>query len=253
MQSQAQQAQEDADLAAQVRSQMWGNLQGILNMLRGQGCSPHVHDMVHQIAVHFANEQSQSVAVDKRLRSNLAKEKEARRRTQHQLSGAIQVSATCSCLAPATATASAAAAAGAGSQHGRALSHIVQERCKQQQTDQACIAPAAGSFHVARGSQSFARVPRCKPGIVTHACGVQCGAALGTPPTTQSMVLDNTQQASHTQHHDFRLLSLLPPGPDSPAKGAGLCQDATAAAAATAATTAAACAASERPTCPAPA
>lgn len=91
VQSQAQQAQEDAAMAAQVRSEMWGNLQGILTMVNSQGCSPHVHDMVHQIAVHFANEQSQSVAVDRRLRSSLNKEKEARRRTQQQLQGGIQV------------------------------------------------------------------------------------------------------------------------------------------------------------------
>lgn len=91
MQSHAQQAQEDAALAAQVRSEMWGNLQGILNMLTSQGCSPHVHDMVHQIAVHFANEQSQSVAVDRRLRNSLNKEKEARRRMQQQLQGSVQV------------------------------------------------------------------------------------------------------------------------------------------------------------------
>ena len=98
MQSPAQQAQEDAALAAQVRSEMWSNLQGILNMLNNQGCSAHVHDMVHQIAVHFANEQSQSVAVDRRLRSSLNKEKEARRRTQQQLQGGIQVRTPCSPL-----------------------------------------------------------------------------------------------------------------------------------------------------------
>lgn len=92
VQSQAQQAQEDAVLAGQVRSEMWGNLQGILNMLTSQGCSHQVRDMVHQIAVHFANEQSHSVAVDRRLRNSLTKEKDARRRMQQQLQGCVQVS-----------------------------------------------------------------------------------------------------------------------------------------------------------------
>lgn len=89
--SQAQQAQEDAVLAGQVRSEMWGNLQCILNMLTSQGCSHQVRDMVHQIAVHFANEQSHSVAVDRRLRNSLTKEKDARRRMQQQLQGCVQV------------------------------------------------------------------------------------------------------------------------------------------------------------------
>lgn len=91
VQSAAQQAKEDAAIAGQVRGEMWGNLQGILAMLAGQGCSPHVQDMVHQIAVHFANEQSQSVALERRLTGNIAKEKEAHKRTQQQLQGGIQV------------------------------------------------------------------------------------------------------------------------------------------------------------------
>ena len=91
LQNAAQQAQEDAAIAGQVRGEMWGNLQGILSMLAGQGCSPHVQDMIHQIAVHFANEQSQSVAVERRLTSNLTKEKEAHMRMQQQLQGGIQV------------------------------------------------------------------------------------------------------------------------------------------------------------------
>lgn len=91
VQSAAQQAKEDAAIAGQVRGEMWGNLQGILAMLAGQGCSPHVQDMVHQIAVHFANEQSQSVALERRLTGNIAKEKEAQKRTQQQLQGGIQV------------------------------------------------------------------------------------------------------------------------------------------------------------------
>ena len=70
---------------------MWGNLQGILSMLAGQGCSPHVQDMVHQIAVHFANEQSHSVALERRLTGNIAREKDAQKRTQQQLQGGIQV------------------------------------------------------------------------------------------------------------------------------------------------------------------
>ncbi|KAL0054870.1 hypothetical protein WJX82_003576 [Trebouxia sp. C0006] len=89
--SAAQQAEEDAAIAGQVRGEMWGNLQGILSMLAGQGCSPHVQDMLHQIAVHFANEQSQSVALERRLTGNIAKEKEAQKRTQQQLQGGIQV------------------------------------------------------------------------------------------------------------------------------------------------------------------
>ena len=92
LQSAAQQAEEDAAIAGQVRGEMWGNLQGILSMLAGQGCSPHVQDMLHQIAVHFANEQSQSVALERRLTGNIAKEKEAQKRTQKQLQGGIQVS-----------------------------------------------------------------------------------------------------------------------------------------------------------------
>lgn len=91
LQSTAQQAQEDAGIAGQVRGEMWGNLQGILSMLAGQGCSPHVQDMIHQIAVHFANEQSQSVALERRLTGNITKEKEAQRRMQQQLQGGIQV------------------------------------------------------------------------------------------------------------------------------------------------------------------
>ncbi len=90
LQSTAQQAQEDAGIAGQVRGEMWGNLQGILSMA-GQGCSPHVQDMIHQIAVHFANEQSQSVALERRLTGNITKEKEAQRRMQQQLQGGIQV------------------------------------------------------------------------------------------------------------------------------------------------------------------
>ena len=92
VQSAAQQAEEDAAIAGQVRGEMWGNLQGILSMLAGQGCSPHVQDMLHQIAVHFANEQSQSVALERRLTGNIAKEKEAQKRMQQQLQGGIQVS-----------------------------------------------------------------------------------------------------------------------------------------------------------------
>ncbi len=90
-QSAAQQAEEDAAIAQQVRGEMWGNLQGILSMLAGQGCSPHVQDMLHQIAVHFANEQSQSVALERRLTGNITKEKEAQKRMQQQLQGGIQV------------------------------------------------------------------------------------------------------------------------------------------------------------------
>ena len=91
VQSAAQQAKEDAAIAGQVRGEMWGNLQYILAMLAGQGCSPRVQDMVHQIAVHFANEQSQSVALERRLTGNIAKEKEAQKRTQQHLQGGIQV------------------------------------------------------------------------------------------------------------------------------------------------------------------
>ncbi len=92
VQSAAQQAEEDAAIAGQVRGEMWGNLQGILSMLAGHGCSPHVQDMLHQIAVHFANEQSQSVALERRLTGNITKEKEAQKRMQQQLQGGIQVS-----------------------------------------------------------------------------------------------------------------------------------------------------------------
>ena len=91
LQSAAQQAQEDAAVEGQVRGEMWGNLQGILAMLAGQGCNPLVQDMIHQIAVHFANEQSQSVAAERRLAGNLVKEKEARGQMQQQLHGGIQV------------------------------------------------------------------------------------------------------------------------------------------------------------------
>lgn len=91
LQSVAQHSQEDAAIAAQVRKEMWGNLQSILAMLAGQGCSPHVHDMVHQIAVHFANEQSQSVALERRMSSILSREKEAQKQLQQQLRGALQV------------------------------------------------------------------------------------------------------------------------------------------------------------------
>ena len=91
LQSAAQQAQEDEAIASQVRREMWDNLQGILAMLAGQGCSPHVQDMVHQIAVHFANEQSQSVALERRMACNLNREKEAGRRMQLQLQGGVQV------------------------------------------------------------------------------------------------------------------------------------------------------------------
>ncbi len=78
-----------------MRGEMWGNLQGILSMLAGQGCGPHVQDMLHQIAVHFANEQSQSVALERRLTGNITKEKEAQKRMQQQLQGGIQVSFGC--------------------------------------------------------------------------------------------------------------------------------------------------------------
>ena len=91
LQSAAQQAQEDEAIASQVRQEMWSNLQGILAMLAGQGCSPHVQDMIHQIAVHFANEQSQSVALERRMACNLTREKEAGRRMQLQLQGGVQV------------------------------------------------------------------------------------------------------------------------------------------------------------------
>ena len=98
MQSAAQQSQEDAAIAAKVRQEMWGNLQSILAMLAGQGCSPHVQDMVHQIAVHFANEQSQSVALERRMTCNLSREKEAQQQLQQRLQGSIQVlSILCSC------------------------------------------------------------------------------------------------------------------------------------------------------------
>ena len=91
MQSAAQHSQEDAAIAAQVRREMWGNLQSILAMLAGEGCSPHVQEMVHQIAVHFVNEQSQSVALGKRMTCDLSREKEAQKRLQQQLRGSIQV------------------------------------------------------------------------------------------------------------------------------------------------------------------
>lgn len=94
VQSAAQQSQEDGAIAAQVRQEMWGNLQSILAMLAGQGCSPHVQDMVHQIAVHFANEQSQSVALERRMTCNLSREKEAQKHLQQQLRSGIQVIAT---------------------------------------------------------------------------------------------------------------------------------------------------------------
>lgn len=91
LQSAAQQSQEDAVIAAQVRREMWGNMQSIVAMLAGQGCSPHVQDMVHQIAVHFANEQSQSVALERRMMSNLSREKDIQKQLQQQLRGSIQV------------------------------------------------------------------------------------------------------------------------------------------------------------------
>lgn len=91
LQSAALHSQEDAAIAAQVGKEMWGNLQSILAMLAGQGCSPHVHDMVHQIAVHFANEQSQSVALERRMSSILSREKEAQQQLQQQLRGSLQV------------------------------------------------------------------------------------------------------------------------------------------------------------------
>lgn len=91
MQSAAQRGQEDAIIAAQVRKEMWANLQSILAMLVSQGCSSHVHDMVHSIAVHFANEQSQSVALERRMTCVLAREKEAQKQLQQQLRGALQV------------------------------------------------------------------------------------------------------------------------------------------------------------------
>lgn len=98
MQSAAQQSQEDVAVAAQVRQEMWGNLQSILAMVVGQGCSRHVQDMVHQIAVHFANEQSQSVALERRMTCNLSREKEAQQQLQQQLRGGIQVTSFfCSC------------------------------------------------------------------------------------------------------------------------------------------------------------
>ena len=93
VQSAAQQTQEDAVIAAQVRREMWGNMQSIVAMLAGQGCSPHVQDMVHQIAVHFASEQSQSVALERRMTSNLSREKDAQKQLQQQLRGGIQVHA----------------------------------------------------------------------------------------------------------------------------------------------------------------
>ena len=91
LQTTAQHNQEDAAIAAQVRKEMWGNLQNILAMLANQGCSPHVHDMVHQIAVHFANEQSQAVALERRMTCVLSREKEAQKQLQQQLRGALQV------------------------------------------------------------------------------------------------------------------------------------------------------------------
>ena len=100
LQSAAQQSQEDAAIAAQVRREMWDNLQGILAMLAGQGCSPHVQDMVHQIAVHFANEQSQSVALERRMTCNLSREKEAQKQLQQQLRGGIQVITFCMLFLP---------------------------------------------------------------------------------------------------------------------------------------------------------
>lgn len=95
LQSAAQQSQEDAVIAAQVRREMWGNMQSIVAMLAGQGCSPHVQDMVHQIAVHFANEQSQSVALERRMMSNLSREKDIQKELQQQLRGGIQVNVFC--------------------------------------------------------------------------------------------------------------------------------------------------------------
>lgn len=93
VQSAAQQSQEDAVIAAQVRREMWGNMQSIVAMLAGQGCSPHVQDMVHQIAVHFANEQSQSVALERRMTTNLSRDKDVQKQLQQQLRGSIQVNA----------------------------------------------------------------------------------------------------------------------------------------------------------------
>lgn len=89
LQNAAQHSQEDAAIAAQVCKEMWGNLQNILAMLAYQGCSPHVHDMVHQIAVHFAIEQSQSVALERRMTCILSREREAQK--QLQLRGALQL------------------------------------------------------------------------------------------------------------------------------------------------------------------
>ena len=103
VQSAAQQAQEDGALTGQVRREMWGNLQGILAMLTSQGCSPQVHDMVPQIAVHFANQQSQSVAFERRMTHNLNREKESHKSLQQQLQGGVQVN--CSLIATTCDTA----------------------------------------------------------------------------------------------------------------------------------------------------